>query len=324
MTDNFKQEAYLFTKQISTSSLKREYDNIIQSFHGKGSKSIYDQMSMAKGNQFLTYFIVESHKTEMFEKLNMIIPELDEHERKILGRCHSFLLYLNDELCKDLTDRYPNAKKVFTPYSQIVTKTKLQCIDDIVLELDVSKLKNAFKKTAAYKYIIGFKDIKIDIKKLPESHLVGFCFTLAKEFSSLSKSTEQILMQINDPKNRGLIKLMLCIASIRYMLENLNQLIYQKFRNDNLYLIDENSIITYTEKSNMLGSVTSVLTQTSGDGFLTECFDFVLFKGKDKEMKLLKVEGIEMTFDKEEGDMMQFTLRNTNEELNPLYSTITR
>lgn len=96
--NNFKNEVYELTKRITSSSLKKEYDSIISNFYiDGGSKSIYNQMTISRGYQFLSYFITEKYKEEAYEKLKMIIPLLDENERKCFGRCHSFLKYINIE-----------------------------------------------------------------------------------------------------------------------------------------------------------------------------------------------------------------------------------
>ena len=55
---DFKHEVYDLTKRISKSKLKNEYDEIIPAFYiDGGSKSVYNQMTIARGHQFLSFFI---------------------------------------------------------------------------------------------------------------------------------------------------------------------------------------------------------------------------------------------------------------------------
>ena len=87
---NFKGEVYEFTKKISNSTLKKEYDNIISTFSvDSGTKSIYNQMTIAKGHQFLSFFITEKYKEEAYEKcfeeieerIRLTIHRLEEEEK---------------------------------------------------------------------------------------------------------------------------------------------------------------------------------------------------------------------------------------------------
>ena len=135
----------------------------------------------------------------------------------------------------------------------------------------------------------------------------------------MSKDIQNIIMQINNPGNKGLIKLMFCLVSIRYMLSNINQLIYQKFCSEKLFVIDENSIITYTGYGN--GYV--VLTQNTVNSILIECRDLILFSGIKNSKKLCMIESIEIKFGRDEGGTTKYNLRDIDNELNPLYSIIT-
>ena len=163
---DFKSEVYEFTKKISNSVLKKEYDNIISAFFIDGGvKSIYNQMTIAKGHQFLSFFITEKYKDEAYEKLKMIIPLLDENEKRCFGRCHSYLKYLNRELCKNLILKYKELEQVLDPYSNILVIPKEENIEDIKEEIDISSLIDSFKETIAYKNIINYSEI--DISKIP-------------------------------------------------------------------------------------------------------------------------------------------------------------
>lgn len=324
--EDFKHELYKFTKQISDSSLKMEYDKIISSFCvDKGDKSIYNQITIARGHQFLTYFISESYKKEAYEKLKMIIPSLNEDEKKAFGRCHSFLLYVDDLLCEDLIKKYPNISEIINPYSNILIKPQRYDISDILHEFDISKLIESFKKTEAFKYIYGYNQKEVQIEKIPKKELTVFYYLVDKEFREssvdrkMSKDIQNIIMQINNPGNKGLIKLMFCLVSIRYMLSNINQLIYQKFCSEKLFVIDENSIITYTGYGN--GYV--VLTQNTVNSILIECRDLILFSGIKNSKKLCMIESIEIKFGRDEGGTTKYNLRDIDNELNPLYSIIT-
>lgn len=324
---DFKSEVYEFTKKISNSVLKKEYDNIISAFFIDGGvKSIYNQMTIAKGHQFLSFFITEKYKDEAYEKLKMIIPLLDENEKRCFGRCHSYLKYLNRELCKNLILKYKELEQVLDPYSNILVIPKEENIEDIKEEIDISSLIDSFKETIAYKNIINYSEI--DISKIPAKQFFEFFALINKEIKeleiekSVSRDTENIIMQINNPNNKGLIKFMFSVVSIRYMMMYMNQLIYQKFDDNKLFMIDENNLITYTNHSNFLGEGIIALTQPSPLEFLIEPGDLILFSGLQEKVQLCEIEGTTLFFHKEEGNTKRYKLRNINNELNPLYNVI--
>jgi len=324
---DFKSEVYEFTKKISNSVLKKEYDNIISAFFIDGGvKSIYNQMTIAKGHQFLSFFITEKYKDEAYEKLKMIIPLLDENEKRCFGRCHSYLKYLNRELCKNLILKYKELEQVLDPYSNILVIPKEENIEDIKEEIDISSLIDSFKETIAYKNIINYSEI--DISKIPAKQFFEFFALINKEIKeleiekSVSRDTENIIMQINNPNNKGLIKFMFSVVSIRYMMMYMNQLIYQKFDDNKLFMIDENNLITYTNHSNFLGEGIIALTQPSPLEFLIEPGDLILFSGLQEKVQLCEIEGTTLFFHKEEGNTKRYKLRNITNELNPLYNVI--
>lgn len=329
--EDFKHEVYNFTKQISKSSLKKEYDEVIMAFYANGgSKSIYNEITVAKGHQFLFFFIAESYKDEAYEKLKMIIPTLSEKEKNIFGRCHSFILYINNLLCEGILSKYPNISKIINPYSNILVNSGKYDISDIIKEFNIEKIKSSFKKTKAYEYIVSYDQKDVKIENIPEKEFEVFYHIISREYANISidknvtKDMESIIRQINNPSNKGLIKFMLSLVSIRYMLSNLNQLIYQKFCNDKLFIIDDNSIITYNGYGNSLGYGYIVLIQSTGFSLLSECGDLVLFSGIKEEKKLCMIESIEIKFGHNEGGTTKLKLRDMDAELNPLFSTLVR
>ena len=324
---DFKHEVYDLTKKISKSKLKNEYDEIIPAFYiDGGSKSVYNQMTIARGHQFLSFFITEKYKDEVFEKIKMIIPLLDKNEKRCFGRCHSYLKFLNRELCKELVLKYKELEQVLDPYSNILVIPEEENIDDIKNEIDTSSLIESFKKTIAYKNIINYNEV--DISKIPAKQFSEFFALINKEIKELdiekniSKDTESIIMQINNPNNKGLIKFMFSVVSVRYMMMYMNQLVYQKFGNNKLFMIDENNLITYTNHSNLLGEGVIALTQPSLLEFLIEPGDLILFSGLQEKAQLCEIEGTTLSFHKEEGNTKKYKLRNINNELNPLYNVI--
>lgn len=324
---DFNHEVYELTKKISKSKIKKEYDEIIPAFYiDGGSKSVYNQMTIARGHQFLSFFITEKYKDEAFEKIKMIIPLLDESERKCFGRCHSYLKYLNKELCKDLILKYKELEKVLDPYSNMLVIPEEENIEDIKDEININTLIDSFKATVAYKNIINYNEV--DIGKIPAKQFLEFFVLINKEIKeleierSVSRDTESIIMQINNPSNKGLIKFMFSVVSIRYMMMYMNQLIYQKFGNNQLFMIDENNLITYTNHSNLLGEGIIALTQPSTLEFLIEPGDLILFSGLQEKIQLCEIEGTTLSFHKEEGNTKRYKLRNINNELNPLYKVI--
>ena len=324
---NFKGEVYEFTKKISNSTLKKEYDNIISTFSvDSGTKSIYNQMTIAKGHQFLSFFITEKYKEEAYEKLKMIIPLLDENEKRCFGRCHSYLKYLNKELCQNLILKHEGLKPVLDPYSNILIIPDEENIEDIKKEIDISLLIDSFKDTVAYKNIINYNEV--DISKIPAKQFSEFFALINKEIkeleieNSVSRDTENIIMQINNPNNKGLIKFMFSVVSIRYMMMYMNQLIYQKFEDNKLPMIDENNLITYSNHSNLLGEGIIALTQPSPLEYLIEPGDLILFSGLREKNQLCEIEGTTLNFQREEGSTKRYKLRNINNELNPLYNVI--
>lgn len=324
---DFKHEVYDLTKKISKSKLKNEYDEIIPAFYIDGGlKSVYNQMTIARGYQFLSFFITEKYKDEAFEKIKMIIPLLDKNEKRCFGRCHGYLKYLNRELCKELVLKYKELEQVLDPYSNILVIPEEENIDDIKDEIDTSSLIESFKKTIAYKNIINYNEV--DISKIPAKQFSEFFALINKEIKELeiekniSKDTESIIMQINNPNNKGLIKFMFSVVSVRYMMMYMNQLLYQKFGNNRLFMIDENNLITYTIHSNLLGEGIIALTQPSALEFLIEPGDLILFSGLQEKVQLCEIEGTTLFFHKEEGNTKRYKLRNINNELNPLYNVI--
>lgn len=324
---DFKHEVYDLTKRISKSKLKNEYDEIIPAFYiDGGSKSVYNQMTIARGHQFLSFFITEKYKDEAFEKIKMIIPLLDKNEKRCFGRCHSYLKYLNRELCKELVLKYKELEQVLDPYSNILVIPEEENIDDIKNEIDISSLIENFKKTIAYKNIINYDEV--DISKIPAKQFSEFFVLINKEIKeleiekSISRDTESIIRQINNPNNKGLIKFMFSVVSVRYMMMYMNQLIYQKFGDNKLFMIDENNLITYTNHSNLLGEGIIALTQPSPLEFLIEPGDLILFSGLQEKIQLCEIEGTTLSFHKEEGSTKKYKLRNINNELNPLYNVI--
>lgn len=324
---DFKSEVYELTKKISNSTLKKEYDKIIPNFYvNGGAKSIYNEMTISRGHQFLSFFITEKYKDEAYEKIKMIIPLLDEEEIRCFGRCHTFLKYIDKEICKELIDKYDNLKEVFNPYSNIKVEPNEENIEDVVKEIDISPLISAFKETIAYKNIMDYKEV--DISKIPGDQFTAFFFLINREIKeleiekSVSKETENIILQKNNSNNKGLIKIMFSIASIRYMLMYMNQLIYQKFNDEKLFMINENNLITYNIHSNMLGIGIVALTQPSPLELFIEPGDLVLFSGKEEKIQLCEIEGTTLYLGKEEGQKKKYKLRNINNELNPLFNVI--
>lgn len=325
--NNFKNEVYELTKRITSSSLKKEYDSIISNFYiDGGSKSIYNQMTISRGYQFLSYFITEKYKEEAYEKLKMIIPLLDENERKCFGRCHSFLKYINIELCKEIVSQCNNLEEVLNPYSNIKVNPEKEDIEDIIGEMNIGSLICGFKETVAYKNIINYNDV--DINKVPKEQFTAFFFLINKEIKELgidgnvSKDMSNIIMQISDSRNKGLLRFMFSVVSMRYMLMYMNQLIYQKFSNDKLLIINENNLITYDKYSNWIGDGIIALTQPTPLEILIEPSDLVLFSGLNEKPQLCEVEGTTLYFNHEEGNTKRYKLRNINNELNPLYDII--
>ena len=324
---DFKHEVYDLTKKISNSNIKKEFDKIIPAFCiDGGSKSVYNQMTIARGHQFLSFFITEKYKEEAFEKIKMIIPLLDKDEKRCFGRCHSYLKYLNKELCKEIILKYKVLEQALDPYSDILVIPEEESIEDIKDEINIGLLIDSFKKTIAYKNIINYHGV--DISKIPANQFLEFFVLINKEIKeleikkSVSRDTERIIMQISNPNNKGLIKFMFSVASIRYMMMYMNQLIYQKFGDDKLFVIDENNLITYNTYSNLLGKGIIALTQPSPLEFLIEPGDLILFSGLQEKIQLCEIEGTTLSLHKEEGNTKRYKLRNINNELNPLYNVI--
>jgi len=324
---DFKHEVYNLTKAISQTKIKEEFDSIIPAFCiDGGEKSVYSQFGLAKGYQFLSFFITERYKDEVYEKSKMIIPLLDETEKKCLGRCHSFIKYLNKELCREIVLKHKELEKIVNPYSNITVIPKEEEIEDIKNEVDIKLLMESFKQTNAYKNIINFESVDVD--KIPAKQFLDFFTLINKEVKELeieknvSKDTENIIMQVNNPSNKGLIKFMFSVASIRYMMMYMNQLIFQKFMSNKLIMIDENNLITYTSHNNFLGSGFVAITQPSPVELFIEPGDLILFSGLKEKIQLCEIESITISFNQQDGNTMTYKLRNINNELNPLYEII--
>lgn len=323
--NSFINEVYAFTKQIDKSELKKDYDKVKESFCiDGGEKSIYNQISVARGHQFLSFFIAESYKDEAFKKLKMNIPNLSESEKNTFLKCHNLLLYIDKFLCKELLVKFPHLEEVLNPYSNILLKVKNTDIDDIIQKFDFSQIEETFKNLPEYEYIYNYNEL--DMNKIKSNEFTEFYFLLKKELSEIeikkeiSNETQFIVHQINNNGNKGLIKFMFSVSSLRFILDNLNQLIYQKFEQEQLYAIDENKLIDYKEYKNLLGSGIIALIQPGIMDFMNEPGDLIIFSLPGKKSRLFKIESYTITIDKEQGQTCKYKIRNVDNNLNPIYN----
>ena len=120
------------------------------------------------------------------------------------------------------------------------------------------------------------------------------------------------------------MKFIFALTSVRASLGILNELIFQALHNTKLPVLDDNNII----------KVINAVTTLSGAGFLLKCqlrfqgklgeYGLILIKKKiyGRELDLCRVEAYTVSEEPGFGEIVDFSIRDIDENLNPYYELL--
>lgn len=291
-------------------------------------RGLFGYVARKQGAQFMGYLIAD-HKRDDYEKKNqMKLPDITGDELVIIRKAHAIIQNLDMILVADITEKIKNLKKALNPYSLYNYPHFEYNINDLV---DISIFDEIIEVFSNCELIKRIKSIPIVIaEKVTEEHYMSTVYTFIKKIESYGVHEtprdfdEFALLKKGNQDVRSITELLLLVMSLRKIITNINQFIYQAFLYDKLVVLNEDNIINVLHNNrHLIGNGLSILIQPSGNELLTELGDIVLVRLEESNINTLGVvEGLKNSFSQEFGQTMEFSLRSIDENLNPYHGLV--
>lgn len=328
--------AYEVCKYIKSLAMRQEIKELIYKMHtARSSHGDLGYIAKHKYIQFLGYLIVSQQKKEIESgPLPIRINTLSQNELAILEQAHRFILQINKNCCEHLKPVLPNAVYSIDPYVQY--NYKFQNSNNKTIDSNVDSIRNlyaTFTNHPSFKIIQKYVPQIKNIKHVPKEYFLTIVLRIVEDIISSGPFTtpsELRNLEFTLKKNSQeyyISTIIKALIALRSSLSLLDQLLYQAFQFDKLSLLDQNNIFTIEKRSgNLLGESMSILIQPIGRELFSNPNDTILVKLKSDNHNidcLFRVEGINLTFNRDFGTTQKFGLRKVDDNLNP-YPRLTR
>ena len=331
---NIKQACYKLSKEIWELDYRPEIKSIIHSmnFIPKDSTeeqrqySNYAYIAKHQKAQFMGYLIVDYKKDLLSQDPTFTFKGLPENILTIIKKCNYILQYINEQCIEDIIATHPCLKKTLTIYSLFDYPEYYYNINDLIDTNKLAPLILAFKNSHIVKSISSLDTDGIN--KIPEDVFLNIILELRERIlqsgvNNIPEDFREIIVNNNPDPTAILGHIFLRILSVREMIYNILNILYQAFLTDNLVLLNENNIINvdiFTKT--LLSSGLIILTQPTKSDFFAEVSDLIHKNILDLDINndLFLIERTQFNFSQENGQTKKYFLRMLNDDLNPYFN----
>lgn len=278
-------------------------------------RSQFGYLARQLGAQFYGYLLVDSqHETT---ELPFQIPSLAEGERSLLVRGHTFVVSLLDGILEGIPAIFKKALDPYSVYRELEVSSDVPAFD--VSAEARSALLDAFTGHRAMDGIHSMRNLLPAQWTADSLHnaVVSIIQRIGEEgvLDFPNDLKHYVLVKPGNPQYRPL-RLLLSLVCLRISLKNLVQMMFQKFADDRLIMLDSNVIFNYRTGSTVAGTGHQVDCQ---ELILVETGDLVLLRDPhhpESSLELCRIEGNTMQFSRDLGTASTLLMRTVDKDLN--------
>lgn len=333
-----RSECFTVCKEIKGLRIREEVKKILESINlsheneigTKRDRSIFGHFARKQHCQFMGYLLVDHKRSEIEKKYPFSIPELQHSELQSIRTAHALVRYINTTAVEDLIKRSPYFSKSLNPYSLASYPDYTVNLDESININMLQGLITSIKESRVVSHLLS-APIEI-VNRIPNDkyHEVVLEFINRIETMGVNISPEDFSKRnrfLAKPTTQEMLLDVFCsLMSLRKMLYNVNQLIYQAFYNEKLlFLTEENIINILNNTAHSVGKGLTVLSQPDIYSHTPELGEIIVIKIEHKDFQLNElcaVEAINSKFEFEDGHTDKLDLRVIDDDLNPYFSLI--